>query len=393
MIKLLHHLEELTCTSCDYNDCNLYLLFKTKDYEIQLPNYIPSISHWKKLILDFILKNDNTGNVKQQMRVLQLSIIDTLNNLYNNQSSCKYKTQCANIIGNPHLQILINLFDFIKCRFPNYFDAKLKLPNIIVERERKKSVIDKNWLIMNNQFFNDLHVLLKPFIQLAVCKNSKFTYKRIAYLNLVAPKLKKVLSKFAEKDQLLEEIIKTFIVYNYNYPPCYTFITEKMTERLAEESTDESRSNMLTQYEKRIQQLPQCTTEQYSYKYESLKSNILNWIQQELKYTAFKMNTVTTPISNKTIIKPAPEKIKTNLSVPQIACLLRQFMEAKIIQSKTKKETLHIFAQILTSTSSARISGNSLNKKYYNIDDHSAKVVKELILNLYKSFNADRIKK
>ncbi|WP_068472086.1 hypothetical protein [Saccharicrinis aurantiacus] len=393
MIKLLHHLEELTCSSCVNNACNFYLLLKTKDYETQLHNYIPGISFWKKLILDYVLQNDNTGNVKQQMRVLQLSIIDTLNNLFNSQSNCKYKTLCADLIKNPHLEILIKLFDFIKSRFPNYFDAKLKLPNIIVERELSKSVIDKNWLIINNQYYNDLQISLKPFIQLNDCENNKFTDNRITYLNTLATKLKKVLYRYTEKDQLFKELIKTFLVYNYNYPPCYTFITDKMTKRLEEENSLQSKINKLKKYETRIQQLPQCTTEQYSNKYKSLKSNVLKWVQQELKYNVYKMNMVSTPIPNKVDHKPIKHKIKTNLSVPQLACLLRQFIEANVIQGKTKKHTLQMFSQILSSTSSSQVSEKSLYKKYYNIDDNSAQVVKDLILNLYKSFNADSMKK
>ncbi|WP_282037737.1 hypothetical protein [Saccharicrinis aurantiacus] len=184
-------------------------------------------------------------------------------------------------------------------------------------------------------------------------------------------------------------LISLFVTYNYNSPSAYTFIVQYINSKALSNDNKGIDVSILIQFEKNISQMMENKQFRYTKGHDSLKENILNWLKTEITY--FKEHGNTLAINIEPNFKLP--KIETNLSVPQIACFLRQLMESNIIQSKTKKDTLNIFAQILTSTSSSEISGNSLLKKYYDIDDHSAKVVKELLLNLYNSFNAAKLKK
>jgi hypothetical protein len=75
-------------------------------------------------------------------------------------------------------------------------------------------------------------------------------------------------------------------------------------------------------------------------------------------------------------------KIKTTLSVAQLACLLRLFVEEKLMSNPNQTELINFFACHFTSLKQEQISGSSLRSKYYNIEGSSTEAVKDLLFQL-----------
>ena len=84
------------------------------------------------------------------------------------------------------------------------------------------------------------------------------------------------------------------------------------------------------------------------------------------------------------------DKIKTNLSVPQIALLLRMFLDPKvdIFPKQNQNNIYRQISRLLQSTRQEDISEKSLRDRYYKADQHSVAVLKDKVIAMLNHLNS-----
>ena len=81
-------------------------------------------------------------------------------------------------------------------------------------------------------------------------------------------------------------------------------------------------------------------------------------------------------------------KVKLDLSVAQLACLLRMFTQADLITSCNISSLIRSVALACETRRSERLSPRSLRVKFYEIEDGTRQSVREILANLLKASEA-----
>lgn len=82
-------------------------------------------------------------------------------------------------------------------------------------------------------------------------------------------------------------------------------------------------------------------------------------------------------------------KVKVNLSVSNLAYLVKVLCESGVIKTRNISEVLRFVAEGFSTPGADAISFDSLRMKYYNLETSSKKSVKDLILKLLKYIQKD----
>ncbi len=75
-------------------------------------------------------------------------------------------------------------------------------------------------------------------------------------------------------------------------------------------------------------------------------------------------------------------KLNTSLSIPQLAFIIRLFVEEKIITNTNQSEVLKFFSTNLSTIRQENISYNHLRAQYYKPELSAVEAVKKLLLRL-----------
>jgi hypothetical protein len=78
------------------------------------------------------------------------------------------------------------------------------------------------------------------------------------------------------------------------------------------------------------------------------------------------------------------EKIRLNISVAQLALLIRAAIDAGIIVNENKTAVLKCIVCFMSTTKAETISVESLRKKYYEAERSSKDSVKDLLMEMFK---------
>jgi len=79
-------------------------------------------------------------------------------------------------------------------------------------------------------------------------------------------------------------------------------------------------------------------------------------------------------------VSPSEEKIKTSLSVAQLALLVRLFREVDIFPEQNQNNIFRRLSEVVSSTKQEAISDVSMKAKYYQHDRHTIAVLKDKVI-------------
>lgn len=86
---------------------------------------------------------------------------------------------------------------------------------------------------------------------------------------------------------------------------------------------------------------------------------------------------------------PSGQKLKTPLSVNQLAYLCKVLYDLKVIQSTNQTDVFKFIAENFETPNSKEISMQSLRSKYYIPDVKTKETVKEIAINMLNFINSD----
>ena len=88
-------------------------------------------------------------------------------------------------------------------------------------------------------------------------------------------------------------------------------------------------------------------------------------------------------------VTPSIQKLKTPLSVNQLAYLCKVLYALKVIQSANQTDVFKFIAENFETPNSKDISMQSLRSKYYIPDSKTKEAVKEIAINMLNFINSD----
>ncbi len=391
MFNLLNHLECLVCDTRNPDECIFSALLKNiNSYDINL-NSDEIERTIKQEAFEIATSPISPKIIKNNIRILQQSIIRVLDYIYKEDNHCKLPDTCDRAINNSYSECLMRTLEFLEHQFPKHFNYEANIPLSLFNKKKAKINKHLQYIESKTNYLKVIKKVLKPFKKF-ILLDSTHNFNEVKYLSMLILKLRHLVNlENQDKYALIHNLIFLCISYNFNTTSSYNFITEHITSELKHESNTCNKILQLTKYEKQISQILDNTKVKYSSKHDSLKKSLLHWITKEIAYYNYLPQTSPEATTNQHNIlqENALPKIKTSLSVPQAAYFIRQLIDQKIIITDNKEETIRFFSEILSSKYADEISFNSFRSKFFKPELRTIEHTKQLFLKLFKGANLE----
>jgi uncharacterized protein YcgL (UPF0745 family) len=274
-----------------------------------------------------------------------------------------------------------------------YFTKYLAIDASIPYRSRLLSSVEidkKLKLVYEHLTGNDLDEKLLKIIHKLLTKlahitlEERFTYQALIYYKMVLDELYAAVNvnKHSFTNERLTEILYRL---NFNSVDFFHYITSHIEDVVAREERYEGKKNLLYYYQKIYRQRLVRTNMFYQKSLLSIKTQVLNWLQEEIYYLE--------KISEGKLEKDKAEsntgqnKITTQLSVAQLAYILKVMHETGLITATSQWDMFRFVQENVGSKRKDTISAQSLNNKYYNVEAATKTSVKDLLLKILHHIN------
>lgn len=266
------------------------------------------------------------------------------------------------------LDIVAELLQFLENTFPKYFN-------------RFESISLKYRFELSPKFSAEvteistkipsplIQLVFKPILEF-IDGNNAFNYHQVTFFK----NLLNYLNKFDSSENDSEFLKRTLILLNYNSLPVLHYYISEMNDEIEEMDTRKSKIYYLRSYHKWLNQLPSGNVA-LNPEHNSLSEMLLKWISEEI--TFFEKD-----YGNSETIEKDSFKFLTELTVPQLAFILRLFFDTKIILNDNNKAAVQFLAQHSKSKSGDQISPTSLLNKFYIIKPNVVEEVKGILIRL-----------
>lgn len=308
------------------------------------------------------------------VQVNQAMLIRLLNKLYNYKQEMDL-SESVIFLYNSISQHLESTLNFIEDFFGNYFDRNEKVPHgyrMISVKEICRQLELLQDALKGNQAIecNLKNILVNNFNKFCLNQKAVLTYNEVVYQ-------KDLMNELLTDDALASEmsIREVLFYFNFNDDDYVAYLYEKLKSISELLNTKKERIAALRFEQKTINQLRTRLNYQFSASMPSLKEQVNQWIEEEIKFLE---NDSVPETPSKNQIEPE-DKIHTSLSVAKLALLLRLMVVDKIITNRVVAHVLRIAVRTVTTLQTENIAFGSLETKYHNPDRGTITAVKDIL--------------
>lgn len=311
---------------------------------------------------------------------------------------CLHSYEIANsTLNNIALKELLGFYDavlieidellqFIEKRFNTYFDTNQRLPLYYFLRikhyfHQQLSSIELK--LEKNGFDETLKKLVfKYFTTFALAEpDTAYTFKQLIYLRTVLCTLENNADNHLN-DSEFSHPIRILFSLDFNCDAFIDYLMECIHKPLSEKDVQNKIQGLLVA-KKSLQKLPQSSTVSLYPEKPPVAKKLLTLIDEEVLFLQYELSiTHKSPVAEKAV-----KAFHLNLSVSQIAVLLRIFVDSGIIKTANQSFFLKTIAAFIQTDTSPLISADSLRNKYYSPEKSSALTVKDMLFALIRQIN------
>ena len=203
----------------------------------------------------------------------------------------------------------------------------------------------------------------------------------LSYQDLLYPRLLlRELHARLQRGWLLtaENLISLLARYNFNSLSFLGFLTNYLrAEAAAAGSYPADQLAVVLQYLKRCRQLQPATEVRYALQLPPLRTQLIKWLKEERDYLRSQLAAaapITTPA--------ALTRIRTPLSVAQLAQLFRSLYDAGVFGEANQRDVFRLLAANFRTARQEQISEKSLADKYCNTEDSTRQAVEKVVIKM-----------
>jgi len=329
--------------------------------------------HVRNSMIEWLVDKTKIRDKQQFVQLNQAILIRLLDKLDSYKKET-YKSAIQNLYEaiSEHLE---NTLNFIEDFFSNHFDRNERVPatylNISLEELCKKLEQLKEILTDNDSVGNNLSIII-------ITNFNKFCYQHaqsVTYNELIYQK--DLMDELLTDETLkCEQSIKEVLFYfNFNDADYISYLYKSLSALIESLEIKQEKISVLRFEQKTINQLITKLNVQLSPYMPSLKEQVNQWIEEEIKF----LETGPQEIISAKTVREQDEKLHLSLSVAKIALLLRLMIIDKIITNRVVAHVLRIIVKTVTTLQRENISFGSLETKYHNPDRGTINAVKDML--------------
>lgn len=366
-----------------YWDTLVNATLKPVSQQLQLPSdeqlhilVYKSEVEWEKTRASLIEGVVSKPKIKDKQQYIQLHhamLIRLLNKLYA-YSQYEDVSDTVRDLYSKISQHLENALRFIEDYFSSYLDRNEKVPTIylvlsIAELTRQLNALQQT-LRENDIDTTLIEVLASNFSSFFGKQETSTSYNELIYQ-------KALMNELLTDGMMVSEttIRETLFYLNFNNDEYVAHIYQRLSALIEPLPTRKEKIAALRFEQKNINQLRVKLNYCLSESMPSLKEQINQWIEEEIKF----LDTEQIPEALQKADVDANGKIHTSLSVAKLALLLRLMVIDKIITNRVVAPLLRIIVKMVTTLQTENIAFGSLETKYHNPERGTISAVKDML--------------
>lgn len=276
---------------------------------------------------------------------------------------------------------LERLYVFLEKQFPDYLNNQLPVSRMLVELWDQENIVNLKYLLKNlnsPEIDEKLRTLVKDIIS-EVRTSHSLSINTYSYLTLL---IEKLLIGVRKAKKLTNDLIEqTLFSYNFNDLSFFVYLTTPIQSALEKEEDPIEKPYILKSCLRQFRKRYQKTNLSYKPLLPSIKDQVVFWLEEELQF----QSELAQPSIQQTNFKG--EKLITSLSVSQLAYFHKLLFDVGVIPVKNQKEIARFLANNFKTMKTENLSPESINSKYYNIEEATKSVVKDVVIKMLNTIN------
>ena len=277
-----------------------------------------------------------------------------------------------------------DLLSFIERHFTKYFDQDTKAPESYIAlagSEVVKGLGELQDLLKNENTDNNLvDLVLDPLKKFIECiPGNQITYRKIIYVKDIHKEITQGISSRPKRTSVDDEIRTVLLYLNFNTINYFRYYTDYINKQVSQTESSSDKIEKFSFILKMINQTQVKPGVAYNHTVRSLRDQVSDWVGEEIFYLE-KMHKLNEKHAVSTGLVSEEFKVRTDMSVSQIAYLLRVFLETKIVSNKNISELIRFFSRFFQTKRMENISYESFRVRYYNTEDGTKKSVRSMLL-------------
>ncbi len=280
---------------------------------------------------------------------------------------------------------LEQLLAFIERHFSKYFNQDAKSPEsyrYIVHREIQEKVPDVRHRLEKKGIDKQLMAIalfpLDEFIE--GVHRKEVSYRRLIYYKELLNELYELGDAQLENEKLNLQVCMVLCYLNYNANRFYKYCIQKISQYIQKQRSLSGQMEKLAYLLKLNNQIQVKPGFAYHPKAHTFQEQLSEWITEELHYLEKRQQLLNPYPANADEPVQKNFKLKTDLSVPQLAYFLKLLIETGIIKNKNTLEVIRFTAGIIQTKNTENISWGGLRARFYQPQQHAVETIKDRVI-------------
>jgi hypothetical protein len=213
------------------------------------------------------------------------------------------------------------------------------------------------------------------------------TFQEVLYKKELLKRLEALVAPEGEV-YLLTDLIELLVYMNFNSKPFMNYFTKRLAEKINSYENISDKMDKLLFHFKEFNQMRRKPGVILNPRCRELKTELGNWFTQEIFYLEKKLHLAIVPLhgnaEQRILNKSETQKVLCNLSVDQMALVLRSADDLKIILARSLNVVFKAIVPHLSTPYQENISWDSMRSKSYVAETRDKEIVIQALEQMIK---------
>jgi len=326
---------------------------------------------------------------KRQIRLLvrkyHSNLVFFLDNIIEYQKTSLFETSELSAILEFIKEKLEELLAIVESRFSTFLslDERVPITYLMLSRNQLKFKLEKLSEKADESFTGKVFkiIIVSIFQFIKSFSRNKVTYRQLLYQKELLRSLKTI--ENSEQTNLFSEIDKILIEMNFNSAEYIDHIINRINEEIDLNESLPYRIMRLLFYKKEVDRMYSNEKISFDPSRNNIKPILENWLTQEIIYLEKELNLTirssvvhTKPLGSSTTLN---NKIECDLSIDQMALILRATDEARIVKARSMNHFFKMVVPHLATPFKADLSYQSVRSKSYTPEERDKEIAIKML--------------
>jgi len=385
---LLEHLEQLAAVTAQATQSGGLVLSEPNEAGI-LQEARQEADKIRSGLVTHVFQFTKEKEIELFIRNYQEALTHLLDHLYRQQQGLAQPSPAHVEFYESFYQPILGLLSFMECRFSPYFGKNEPVPAIYLAltQEEIKGKLSRLSVLLSSRG-EDLALTQKIITAFNVFVENPVpgtvTYRDIIYRKELIRELQDI-DRWPVQLHLFSGLTQLLIYLNYNDKEYINDVVNGFARELNGLEDANDKIDRLLLYSKTLNQLPCKPDTALHGKHPSVKTQLNNWMAEELYYQEKKLGQVKGALSVGTSPVPGTKlKVVCKASVDQLGVFFRAAADIELITTLSQRALFEQITPFLSTPHKKVLSADSMRSKSYSPEKKDVEAVKDLLMQLYK---------